>query len=53
MSAKRVIFGTAPLMKIEVCVVFRAKHSKKGQFTLKRKKSKAEFDFEDMLCPIK
>jgi len=31
----------------------RAKHSKKGQFTLKRKKSKAEVDFEDMLCPLK
>ena len=42
-----------------VCVIFltlhflsRAKPSKKGQFTLKRKKSKAEVDFEDMICPL-
>jgi len=25
---------------------------KKGQFTLKRKKSKSEMDFEDMVCPL-
>ena len=30
----------------------KAKHPKKGQFTLKRKKSKAEMDFEDMVCPF-
>ena len=32
---------------------FRAKHTKKGQFTLKRKKSKAEVDFDDKICPLK
>jgi len=30
----------------------RARQSKKSQFTLRRKKSKTELDFEDMLCPI-
>ena len=30
----------------------KAKHPKKGQFTLKRKKSKAEMDFDDMVCPF-
>ena len=28
------------------------RQSKKSQFTLRRKKSKTELDFEDMLCPI-
>ena len=34
----------------------KAKQPKKGQFslnTLKRKKSKAEMDFGDMICPFK
>lgn len=31
----------------------RAKHPKRGQFTLKRKKSRPEIEFDDMLCPIK
>ena len=30
----------------------KAKQPKKGQFTLKRKKSKTELDFEDMICPL-
>ena len=30
----------------------KAKQPKRGQFTLKRKKSKAELDFEDMVCPL-
>merc|ERR1719209_385589 len=30
----------------------RARQSKKSQFTLRRKKSKTELDFEDMLCPL-
>ena len=30
----------------------KAKQPKKGQFTLKRKKSKSEFDFEDLICPL-
>lgn len=30
----------------------KAKLPKKGQFTLKRKKSKTELDFEDMICPL-
>ena len=32
----------------------KAKHPKKAhhQFTLKRKKSKSEMDFEDMVCPF-
>ena len=32
----------------------KAKHPKKShhQFTLKRKKSKSEMDFEDMVCPF-
>jgi len=30
----------------------KAKQPKKGQFTLKRKKSKTEMDFEDMICPL-
>ena len=30
----------------------RARQPKKGQFTLRRKKSKTELDFEDMLCPL-
>jgi len=30
----------------------KAKQPKKGQFTLKRKKSKSEMDFEDMVCPL-
>lgn len=39
--------GSAPLTP--TC---RANHSKKAQFTLRRKKSKTELDFEDMLCPL-
>jgi len=30
----------------------KAKQPKKSQFTLKRKKSKSEMDFEDMVCPL-
>ena len=30
----------------------KAKQPKRGQFTLKRKKSKSELDFEDMVCPL-
>ena len=37
---------------IQLTPTAKAKTKSSGQFTLKRKKSKSQFDYDDLLCPF-